>query len=563
MGVKKGVRKYDQWSVGSGAATDLDVAEYNSVNAQVYENGNLGPRPGWKELAQTNNPATFARDTTDVVNAFQYWVETTGHEYGLMVWTDFSASNAVLTSEFDLALGTWEGSSSTLAKVGSAGALAAGADDDTDQYHSSNDGLVMSTVAGNVFIATTSTIGTAFGIDSPDSYPTGATAYRERMYYWGFASNPGRIYYSVAANYKNWDDGTVAGDATGWTDATSFFDVSYDQTSLVGAITGVWSVKNALLIARKDARWMVLTGASPATGSLRELGQDTVPDFNTPVIVDNELLFLDPAGKGVVIATPSFVETRALSYLAPTAYPGSTAFRPDRLFSPRRGVGDENTRDVFLPARATDSQSPDLVAAERINDVWSLSKWTHNISSQTISTIHFTKGRTNEMWCLADSDGGSSANTLEIYSRNLTLNRPGNSSDTRSKALSGESGTSGGSNVVLDLGTIQSADDNLLRPVKVVVVLDYWKGGNYTAPSLAIDAAVNGIEADTPSDSATQVVVSTSGWDNSTGNLPTTRRVSTPLQQLQWGTKADIRLTFNNLAIDNVRVYYEEIDDIR
>ena len=189
MGVKKGVRKFDNWTSGSGGAIDLDVAEYNSVNAQVYESGNLGPRPGWKELAQTNNPATFARDTTDVVNAFQYWVETSGHEYGLMVWTDFSASNAVLTSEFDLALGTWEGSSTTLAKVGSAGALAAGADDDTDQYHSSNDGLVMSTVAGNVFIATASTIGTAFGIDSPDSYPTGATAYRERMYYWGFASN--------------------------------------------------------------------------------------------------------------------------------------------------------------------------------------------------------------------------------------------------------------------------------------------------------------------------------------------------------------------------------------
>ena len=44
-------RIYNKWRQGSSAAGDPDVTEYNSTNAQVYENGTLGPRPGWRSLA--------------------------------------------------------------------------------------------------------------------------------------------------------------------------------------------------------------------------------------------------------------------------------------------------------------------------------------------------------------------------------------------------------------------------------------------------------------------------------------------------------------------------------
>lgn len=547
MSTSKEVRTYSRWASGSSSAASDSIGEYNSKNAQVYENGNLGPRPGWKDVGD-GAYSSFDPSTGDA-QAIQWYRLTDNSQRLLLKFSQSGDKYDIL----NLAALTWATGTETITPIPSAANFMPVEHDDVSQTPMSFDGQSLLTIGGMISIVDTG-LGTVFSPNTPDSYPLAAVAYRERFYYWGFTTNPGRIYYSVAANYANWDDGTTTGSAS-WGSALSFFDVSYDTTTLVGSVIGVWSVKNALIIARKDARWLVLTGTSPDNGTLRELGRDQVPDFDTAVVVDNELVFLDPSGKGVIIATPSFVETRQLDYMAPSAFPSSTYSRPDRLFSPRKGVGDEVTRDIFLPARPTTGDDAKLVAAERVNDAWTISDWDLSSAPQNLL---FSGGRVNEMFC--HTELSSSAN---LYSRNLTLNRPANSGDARSVSLANEAGTSGGTDVVVQLATIEAEDSQLLRPVKVVVDVDYWKGGNYSAPELAIDATVEGIEADTPKDTSAQISVTTSGWDASTGNKPLSRRVSTALPQLQFGSRAFVTLTFDNLALDRVRVYYEAIEDVR
>lgn len=552
MSASKEVRTYSRWASGSSAAASDSVGEYNSVNAQVYENGNLGPRPGWKEIGE-GAFSTFVPGT-DTLQSIQWYRETGGVERRRLLlnfWDDSGSHDEY--EVLNLNSNTWS-AGAAIASLPSSSDFQALEHDDSDSQVTSFDGQSLLTFGGYVTVVGSTNIGTPLILNTPDSYPLGATAYRERFYYWGFVTNPGRIYYSVAANYANWDDGTQAGNAT-WTSALSFFDISYDTTTKVGAVIGVWSVKNALIIARKDARWLVLTGTSPDNGTLRELGRDQVPNWNSACVVDNELYFLDTTGKGIVIATPSFVEATQLDYLSPTAYPSSTAERPDRLFSPREAVGDEVTSDIFLPARESTGDSPNLVAAERINQSWNLSKWTWATTGLDVS---FTAARPNEMYAMI-----AEASDAPVFSRNLTLNRPANSGDDSSVALSLEANTASGTDVIVDLATIEAEDSKLLRPVKVVIDIDYWKGGNYSAPTLAIDSTVEGIEADTPIDTSAQIVVDPSGWDSSVGDLPLSRRVSRALPQLQFGSSAFVRLTFNNLALYRVRVYYESIDDVR
>jgi hypothetical protein len=175
-----------------------------------------------------------------------------------------------------------------------------------------------------------------------------------------------------------------------------------------------------------------------------------------------------------------------------------------------------------------------------------------------VEDIFFTAGRPGELYAM--SDEGS---TWQIYSRNETLNRPANSGDGLSVALTNDNGVTSGSEVVVDLGETVSAEGNIVRPVKVVLDIDYWKGGNYSAPELAVDATVLGTEATVPEDSAAQQVVTTSGWQNTSGDVPYKRRVAVTLPNLQFGTRFKIRITYDNLALDAVQVYYDEQDDPR
>jgi len=534
------VRTYDKWLQGVTAAGDPAAGDFNTENAQVYENGTLGPRPGWKAISDTAGTRVWDISDGDTLQGLQWYLETDDNPGLALLFRDDSAA----AHKYDLLpldTATWV-AGATLSDLGSGGAnLFPPRYDDQNLTMSWNDGQVLTALGPHILSAGASSPGTVAAITTADGDARVVTLYRERAYYWGINGKPGRIYYSDAADYA-----TVG--------ALSFFPVNADDDSWAGAPVGAWSVKNALLIATKDNRWMVLTGTSPENGTLRELGTDPVPFHGGGALVDNQLYFLSPTGLGVVVATPSFVDSTSLGYLSPLAYPGSTVVRPNNNFQPLPAVGDDVNGSLFLPGRLN-GDDPDIVAVERVNDVFALSRWAFSTGP---ADVRFTKGRPNELYAAA-----STATDIDLFSRNHTLNRPAKSNDTKSVALGSEAATASGSSVIVDLGEQTAGEGKIVRPVKVVLDIDYWKGGNYSAPELAIDATVLGTEATTPEDAMTQQTVTVTGWADSVGNAPYKRRVSVALPHLQFGTRFKIRLTYDNLALDSVQVYYDEQDDPR
>ncbi|MEE9125356.1 MAG: hypothetical protein V3U14_12835 [candidate division NC10 bacterium] len=348
----------------------------------------------------------------------------------------------------------------------------------------------------------------------------GVTIYRDRAYYWAIDANPGRFYYSDIGAFS-----TVA--------STSFIDdLAVDVTSTSTGIIGAWVVQGSLFFATRDNSWYSLTGESPVTGTIRYRGQAQTPDYAGGVVVDDRVLFLDTLAQGFHVVTPGSL-MGGVSHLSPTAYPGSTSERPDPIFDLYPGLSDYDTKAVFLPG--TNSH-----ALERVNGVW-------NVASST------------NVFAACLGPGGRMAHGFATNSniafRDFTLNRPGNSGDTYSVALN--------TNPIVDLGEIEASGGRLVRPVKVVFDVDYWKGGNYSSPVLKVDATVKGLEADTSEVSATQITVATSAWDDTTGDAPSARRVSIALEELAFGVRTHIRVTLNNLALNVVQVYYEEDTDPR
>ncbi len=535
-------RTYSDWRQGSSGTLDPARTEYNSVNAQIYENGTLGVRPGWKLYSLTDGTKVFV-DTTDQIRSLVWYRESDADERLALVFDDAG------TQKYDvLNLDT-----TTWASGGSVDNTADTTFIDDDEFRDPwkiptwNDGFILTSIGAYLSIANSTTIGTPTSINTADGYAAAASIYRERAYYWGFAGKPGRVYYSDAGDY------TTVG-------ATSFFDVNIAVSTYAGAVTGMWAIKNALVIVRKDHRWLVLTGTSPENGSLREMGHDVTPDFNTATVVDNQLYFLSPTAQGVIVATPSFVDSQELGFLAVKAIPASTAKRPDVGFTPHPAVGDEVTRSLFLPGSDSYSSSNVIHAVERVNDVFNLSRWISDMQD----ACYFTNGLSGVMWCVLDR----SDNTWGFYSRDYTLNRPGKSDDTRSVALTLEPAAGAdGDRAVVDLGEQRAAQGTVIRPTKVILDIDYWKGGNYSDPILKIDATIfgTGLTNDaTPEDTLTQEVQDmVAVWGDTPGDLPYKRRVAVVLPHGQFGTRFRIRVTYDNIALDVVDVYYEEQNDTR
>ena len=610
MGQK--VRSFNKWSQGSSASMDPALGEYNSKNAQVYENGTLGPRPGWKELAQSNQTHVF----TDTPAGVTWYVGSDEVPHIFVTYWDSSAA-AGRQAELITTTGAWTNDILSL-HFNNTNNLAPKRYPDTWKMQTDFDGIKVITSGGGIYLAGAANVGTGvwpvpaaaevtvdtsstvFEVDdisyfaagdtiyiydyegtyryskiidsidvaakeititvagasiivgdliqttnsiNDDGWPRAATIYRERAYYWGYSAAPGRVYYSEPADYSR-------------VPILNFFDVSIAASEAgVGVITSMFAVKNALMIGREDNRWMVLTGTSPENGTLRELGTDPVPDWQTGAIVDNAVYYLNPAGQGVGIATPSAIETKELSYMSPTAYPDSTELRPDPLFMPAKGVGDDVTGNLFLPGRTVGDNNT-IMAVERANDVFNLSVWEHDTTDA--DNIFFTGGWPGELWAIMD-DGAE----FRSYSRNVTLNRPARSADTLSLALSVEDGVTTGEGAVVRLGETVAGEGKIIRPTKVVVDLDYWKGGTYEDPSLLVDGTVMGTEAAASQDAFAQQTVTTTAWGDTTANLPYKRRVAVALPNTQFGTRFEITLTFESLALDTVQVYYEEQDDPR
>ena len=92
-------------------------------------------------------------------------------------------------------------------------------------------------------------------------------------------------------------------------------------------------------------------------------------------VAENQLFFLSRSGRGVTVASPGFVETEALEYLSPLAYPQNTLELPSNNLQPERGVGDDVTRSVNLPCRPDNTSLGEIISVAFINGAWTYEQW--------------------------------------------------------------------------------------------------------------------------------------------------------------------------------------------
>ena len=117
--------------------------------------------------------------------------------------------------------------------------------------------------------------------------------------------------------------------------------------------------------------------------------------------------------------------------------------------------------------------------------------------------------------------------------------------------------------MIVDLADVVASGGKIVRPTKIVLDIDYWKGGSYNDPALDIDVTTYGVDAASPEEAMTQQSVSTTSWSNSSGFAPLGRRVAVALPQGNFGSRFRVRLTTDNIAYDSVQVYYDEQEDPR
>lgn len=547
MGVQRQRRVYEKWSQGPTGSGNDDAGDYNSVNAQVYENGTLGPRPGWKKLTVANG--TKGHDAANDELAGCLWFrDTDDDDRFALFYRDDSDSDNLKYDVFALASPTWSAGGNTISAQGDTASIHPPGYATTSRHKKVdvwNDGFVLSGIGPYLSVATTNGIGAPTKPTIADGNPASVTRYRERAYYWGFANKPGRIYYSDPADYA-----TVG--------ATSFFDVNLDVDSIAGAVTGVWAVANSLLIARRDDSWLVLTGTSPENGTLREIGRDITPDFLSGAVFDGQVFFLNRSAQGIVVASPSSVDANSLRHLSPTAYPGSPFERPDDSVFPAQAVADDVSQNMLLMFE--DDWS---LGVEYVNGVFTLSEWKR--SDPVVADTVFSRGRPGILWAVVHNTSAT-PDTFDVITRDFTLNRPARGSDTYSSPLSEEYGNfQGSARCLVRLSPVRGAAGSVVRPVRIVLDIDDYQDqlAPDDEPTLAIEIQLEGVEyqnADHDLQADTTINI-----NPDLTSLPGTgvnrRRLTYHIDQAAWATRFYVDLEFDGMALDTVIVDYEELQD--
>ncbi len=318
----------------------------------------------------------------------------------------------------------------------------------------------------------------------------------------------------------------------------------------------MWPVRNTLLIARRDGTWLLLQGSSPDDGTMTELGQYRVPEPGlSGVILDNQLWYLSKRGRGLNSATPGSVDTETMEHIQPTRNPQATTNPPTQ--QNLRPVVDTDNRFLFLPARYTRGATQTTVAAtEFINGVYTTSHWATPATTDS-EGLDFTGGINGRLYA-----GFRDSTDWEFYCRDFTLNRPAR---TTGEDWSVSAVTEGYTTAYATFPEIKAGAGTQIRPVRLVIELDYWNAANFDPP--LIDATINvlGVAGSAASEVsvtwAADVGTSAEGepaWTTSTGVLPLRRTVQHYFTPGVWGSSISVALNFNSIAIRRMIVEYEE-----
>lgn len=550
---------FDNWRAGeSGTRGTRDTfPQWHGNNVQLYDNGAVGPRPGWKDIFTSGWSFDFTSD--DFVGILHRYEPSTltdsdGNTYGSLVvaykdFTNLYLEEGTLAPAGVTSPGTQLTYTVATHPVASAGFPPGHGVPYT--YFMWHDGQELTIVGGAVFEDFDTTSPVVSNPNTSDGYPSKAWVHRDRAYYYGFSSKPGRIYYSDPADYA-----TVG--------STSYFDVTYNPDQLGAAVIAMWSISNTLLIALRDGTYLALSGVSPETGALRPLGKSRVPSpADHAVVWNEEVWFLSKNGWGINRISPSNFDTQSGQMYRPALQDADEAFvRPGETHQP---VVDLVHDYAYFPTREDRKASSrgDMNALVFVNGSWTYETWETQFPANAYPWS-FTGGHENRLYAAFMREDQTDTD-LQLYSRNFTLNRPGRTDDLVSTSLHDEFGSTGYGEATLQLADILAKPGFEIKLERVVVEFDYWSSTGYETPSIIVTPQTKGIAGAADSDQAVPAAVTiasgTDGeptWATSTGDTPELRTSLHSFADDVYGTAISLSFKLESTAIRRVTVIYDE-----
>lgn len=358
-------KKFDDWSGGGFFAGGSFKANgrYRSLNLQRYQNGSIGPRPGWRKLtnvgtgaAPNDVPQTLNPNVLSVGAGWHPYGPTTGYpnEWSNGVLWLYNLGNVSLARRIRIAP---NGTASFFDGI-NAGYDSAAVDNVFTYYDAYKINAIQTAYenAEQTYIGGTrvfqpnvpsSTPITARVINGQLFRPTKVVFYRGRMYGWDPIGTPaGLLDYIVVS-----ESASLIDYSSNNSDAFRLSGTAGPGGAIGARPRGMWALQSGLLIfstggsttsdsgygstlgsSTSDVgRWFMLTGASPATGSLTPLDQDIGPAFFSLAIQYEGKVLFPSYRRGWSIHDGQVVDKGSLAELRPGGghtIPNFTWFNP-------------------------------------------------------------------------------------------------------------------------------------------------------------------------------------------------------------------------------------------
>ena len=571
-------RSYTNWRNGHNFAKGVDpngevrADSYVSTNMQVYSNGSLGVRPWVRNWASTG--ITTSKGFTDFKG---------------MIWQpDSSAAQSnpdgylvvsgQLTGEstygwrytIQLAAPAWDTTGLTTGLLSADGVYYLPSDGGSDLVDAR---MSAAMITPNQVIydayATYDATDEAFSAISwasiSPSVPSVSAAYKDRVYYWGDPSDPQRIWYSDAAA------------PTTITSSTQFFDLSlHDGAMSYYGVLGGHALQDALVFYTLNNKWFSLTGANAVTGSLREIGHGPIPSFALGVATyRNHLWFLGGRGDspitGLQMASPQGVDSSTYKHIQPAFEldkTGPARVSKSATVNPLRALASDDTDCLILPYLQT-TTGRGIHSIDFINNGWAHSSyWSTGLSTDDVEasvTVGFKDvalayGRA--MFMLVDesswSGGPESTSWVQLYSREITLDRPSSSTDVFSSASEYINADASESHIAaghVRLAGFSPDAGSEVRVRQVTVDFHWWNGGSYIDPAFVVKATTKGGTSTEAVDSSETLGTYDGSALSGTKEIG---RVTYNGGDLPYGSTAYVELTgIQSIAIQKITVHYE------
>lgn len=516
---------WDDWSGGgffSGGSYNAKD-RFNALNLQRYQNGSIGPRPGWRKMTQSDLAAapdsvpSVSNANKATLQQGSYWAPS--GNYVVLIGSgsggpskriDLSGANGTAVYRDAPDIGYHATSAADIKSIYSANQL------NGVQGVIENNSFV--NVGGsNLYNALTNALSsvTARTISGNVLYPTNVCFYKGRLYGWVPISVLGLQYvlYTDAADLTNFASG----------DSGSFTLAGVTSGSNAAYIPyGLWPVGSGLLIfaiggsgtfqqpgytgyatpIAEHGRWFVLTGFSDKSGTLTPLERDIGPLFYSQSIVhDNKLLFpVDRAGWAVHDGTK--LDKVSLADLRP----GRGQFIASSVWlSPVRTVKKSS---LVLPFYIYESDPTATTAtSDEIGEFWNYGlgafeyingSWTEHLYLHgQADIINHGQFLDDKLFAIHLDSADAGANWFpQIYTRDTTLNRPATTSsqntynpysDGQETAPTQAGGATGDMVCRLETGEFNLPGFSSLVPDSIVIDYDYWNSSLFHSSTCGFD----------------------------------------------------------------------------